>query len=235
MRRKYEWLFWAVPHLALEDPRLQLAEAMLLGILYTRTNAEHLTWPSQKYLANKLHCTERSIRTYVHHLEETGWLKIERVSHSRVNGYRMTIPEKLSAGNPLPPNGKSASEEPETVTSSYKIDKEINKKKIIVAPQSGAIISGKEVNTLLDLFKEVNPTHYGLFNNKTERAALERMVHQHGREKIEKTIQALPELISRPFCPKVTTPYQLEKKLGELVAFWKQEQHKTKRKITVAF
>lgn len=36
--------------------------------------------------------------------------------------------------------------------------------------------------------------------------------------------QALPNIITQPYTPKITTPYQLEKKLGELIAFVNQKR-----------
>lgn len=90
-----------------------------------------------------------------------------------------------------------------------------------IAKQSFA---GKEINTLLGLFEVVNPTIN--FGNLTQRSALERMLKRFGFEKLEATIKALPEVINKPYAPKITTPIQLENKLGELIAFYKQEQGK---------
>lgn len=82
------------------------------------------------------------------------------------------------------------------------------------------------LNCLINLFKEVNPSYKRLFSNKTERKALQRLINEHGEETIRSYILALPKIIVMPYAPKITTPYQLEKKLGELIIFMKQEKNK---------
>ena len=79
--------------------------------------------------------------------------------------------------------------------------------------------SGKEINELIDSFKSVNPSYKTFFKNKTERSCLERMLKEHGREKLVELISILPQTNSMDFAPIITTPFQLEKKLGSLLAF----------------
>lgn len=86
-----------------------------------------------------------------------------------------------------------------------------------------------DINKIIELFKPINPSYKQLYANKTERAALERMVKEHGEEKITNTITILPKIISKPYAPRITTPYQLEKKLGEAMIFIKQEQGKAEK------
>lgn len=81
-----------------------------------------------------------------------------------------------------------------------------------------------DLQRLLDLFKNVNPTYERLFRNKTERAALQRLMDKFGVEKVESAINKLPDIINKRFAPRITTPYQLEKDLGKLIAFVNQEK-----------
>lgn len=103
--------------------------------------------------------------------------------------------------------------------------KERVKETTLDAPQSGA---GKEINVLIELFKEVNPSYEMLFRQKPQRAAIERMLKKWGIEKLESTIKALAGIINLPYAPKITTPCQLERDIGKLVAFYKQEKGKNK-------
>lgn len=80
-----------------------------------------------------------------------------------------------------------------------------------------------DLNPLILLFKEVNPNYENLYRNKTERDALQRMVDKFGTEKVENAIKKLPEVINKKYAPKITTPFQLEKDLGKLIAFVRQE------------
>ncbi len=109
-----------------------------------------------------------------------------------------------------------------THTRMYKKDK--NDKNKDIATQALP-----DINPLLDKFRNVNPSYKRLFSNKTERDALQRLINEHGYDKIAATIDILPKIIERPYAPRITTPYMLEKKLGELATFYKQEQLKVNK------
>jgi len=87
-------------------------------------------------------------------------------------------------------------------------------------------VTGKQINDLIEKFRFVNPAYDRLFKNETERDALERLVKKFGIEKIEKIIEALPKINAKPYAPRITTPYKLETKFGELLIFIKKEQEK---------
>src|SRR3989304_2287917 len=86
--------------------------------------------------------------------------------------------------------------------------------------------TGQQINLLLDLFKNINPSYEKLFANKGQRTALEKLLTKYGYEKIKNVISLLPETNEQPYAPNITTPVQLEAKLGNLVVFLRQEQNK---------
>jgi len=104
----------------------------------------------------------------------------------------------------------------------------VNNKIILHSKTSFA---GKDINNLIELFKPINPSYERLYSNTTQRKALERLVKKYGVRKIRETIKALPSLIVRPFCPQISTPYQLEAKLGNLLSFYKQLKNNKRRII----
>lgn len=83
-------------------------------------------------------------------------------------------------------------------------------------------VSYLEINRFIDLFKVVNPSYERLFMNKTERAAAKRLIEKHGWDKIGRIVDILPFLLGKRGCPQITTPYQLEVKMGQLFAFYRQ-------------
>ncbi len=85
--------------------------------------------------------------------------------------------------------------------------------------------SKNNINFLIGLFKVINPSVDRLFGRKAERDAMERLVGKYGNQKIENMIRALPGIVSRKYAPQITTPYQLEAKLGDLLMFLRKEQH----------
>src|SRR3990167_9436795 len=88
------------------------------------------------------------------------------------------------------------------------------------------IIAGKparEIEPIINLFKELNPSYAGLYKNKTERGAAERLTKLHSFEGVEKLIKDLIYWRSAPFCPVITKPTELENKLAKFELFLKRQ------------
>lgn len=79
------------------------------------------------------------------------------------------------------------------------------------------------MNELIALFEPVNPSYERLFMNKTQRAAMERLVSKHGEPAVRDYIISLPGMIEDPHAPVIITPYELEAKLGKLIAYRKKQ------------
>ena len=94
---------------------------------------------------------------------------------------------------------------------------------------------GKEINSLLGKFQKINPASYKLFANKTQRKALERLIHAYGTEKVGQLIDFLQISNQEKYAPIITTPLELENKLGKLLAFIKQKQKDNSREIFITF
>lgn len=112
-----------------------------------------------------------------------------------------SVPEdvRLSIGYPYPPNNTNTNTNTNSNTNNENFSKEINE--------------------LINLFKIINPSYKLFFKNKTERAVLLRLLEEHGKEKVVELIEVLPKTNSMEYAPVITSPFQLEKKLGQLLAF----------------
>jgi hypothetical protein len=104
----------------------------------------------------------------------------------------------------------------------------------ILEPESESELESKPkysnevaINPIISLFEKINPSFKRLYSNKTQRAAAERLLKQYGQEKLEKMIAALPEINATPYAPTITTPYDLETKMGKLKA-WVEKQKSLK-------
>ena len=97
---KYNWEFWAVPKIALSDENISLEEAILLGILATRMNGENKAWPSQATLSKEMRKSVRTIRYYSDHLENNGWITIERGKGGKIMNYHISIPPNPAKSAP---------------------------------------------------------------------------------------------------------------------------------------
>lgn len=93
---------------------------------------------------------------------------------------------------------------------------------ITVAAQSAA----KLVVEVIDLFKPVNPSYSKFFANKTQRAAVQRLLDIHGFDRLQHVIGYLPKSNGVPYLPVITTPAQLEDKWSALEAGLLKEKAK---------
>jgi len=55
---------------------------------------------------------------------------------------------------------------------------------------------------------------------------MERMLKKYGREKIEQIIKFLPKIFGKPYSPVITTPYLLEQKMANLIAYMQNQRSK---------
>ncbi len=117
----------------------------------------------------------------------------------------------------------------EQQASTNKNDKKVKNEKKIPATQSAA----DDISSVIDLFKEVNPSYERLFGSPPQRAAIDRLLLKNGKDKLVSMITFLPKSNASRFAPTITTPVQFEQKLGELLA-WAQKQ-KDIKKTKVAF
>ena len=83
-----------------------------------------------------------------------------------------------------------------------------------------------EAVEIIDLFKAVNPSWETMMRNKTECAAAIRLLDKYGRDKLEGIVKWLPKVNGQPYAPTVTSPWQLESKLGALKAYADKERSK---------
>lgn len=94
-----------------------------------------------------------------------------------------------------------------------------------------ALAPPDSLNEIIELFKPVNPSYARIYPNKNQRVSLERLLKQHGDEKLRKIIGWLPKSNAMEFAPTITTPIELENKLGKLIAFIQKQGNKESKVI----
>lgn len=78
----------------------------------------------------------------------------------------------------------------------------------------------KDIAEMIDLFKVVNPAHGRLFQMNPQRQAAERLLKMKTVEGWAKFMEVFAvKMQTDPYCPKATTPSQLEAKLGAIIAY----------------
>ena len=197
-------------------------------------------YASKQTIGDFMGIHERRIRTIIDRLVEKGLLeKDEDTKYLRTTSlwYQSVVLERLKMKNvqadktsAMRTKGQKEADKtsaPQADNLSDNKNNTINTSIKTIAP-GGA---GKEINDLISFFEAVNPSFKTLYPKTTERKALERMVKEHGREKIEAVIKNLPKTNGVDFAPVITTPWELEKKLGKLIAYYRRKKAETKSRV----
>jgi len=87
-----------------------------------------------------------------------------------------------------------------------------------------SFLTDLQIKEVIDSFKEVNPLYLKFYSNTTQRNALHDIAEAITFEKLLSVVKSLPNIINKPYAPKITTPTDLKRDLGKLIAFYKQEK-----------
>lgn len=105
----------------------------------------------------------------------------------------------------------------------------MTKEKIVIKKY---YIPVKTINSIINCFQNVNPNYERLFKYKPQRNAVTRLVRKYGEQKVKDMVNVLSETNKRRYAPIITTPRQLEDKLGQLIIFINREKQ-NKYKIEI--
>lgn len=185
-------------------------------------------FPSKKTLARDTGCSESSVLRSMKELEEAGFVikqekKDKKTGRNQSNEYTILIGEGVSVkGGGCQRDGGGGCQR-DALTKS--ID-ELNSDKVVSQSET---VEGSQINKMIDGFADVNPSFSRLYPRKVEREACRRLIKQHGYEKILSIVAFLPKSNASRFAPTITTPLELEKNLGKLIA-WGQKEKDTSHK-----
>lgn len=84
---------------------------------------------------------------------------------------------------------------------------------------------------IIELFKPINPSVDLLYGRPPQREAVRRLIKKYGLEKVTNMVRALPDIVIQKTAPRITTPMQLEEKLGQLILFVRQNKSAKKQII----
>lgn len=224
--------FIQIPYQLIDDRELEQIDRLLYGLIYW---FEHLKDGSctagNGLLAELLHTTTRVIQNSLNTLESNGYIEREYKDAAKRN--RLFIRSKIAYKYASSIGDRRNAERPMGDTRERPMgDQNKNKGKRIntLATQD---VAGGEVNEVIDLFQEVNPSYTRLFANKTQRAAVERLLKVHGREKLVGIVRFLPKSNTSQYAPTITTPHELETNFGRLIAWGQRQKSRQPAAVTL--
>lgn len=83
---------------------------------------------------------------------------------------------------------------------------------------------------VFNVFSKINPSIKRMYGNKTQRKSAENLIKQFGADKVLRGAEAAIACLGQPYAPRITTPYMLEIKWAELVAFYQEHKNKQLQK-----
>ena len=104
----------------------------------------------------------------------------------------------------------------------YKEIKELKTKEIILPGK----VDDVATNSVISLFKSINPSYEQLFKRRYQRQAAGRLAKKFSLEQIERLVGAAGQANGQEYAPVITTPCQLEDKLPQLKSYWDRNEKK---------
>jgi hypothetical protein len=149
--------------------------------------------------------------------------KVTKGRRLQIEGYKenTSAPEGATI---LSENNVSLKANPAFKSGSERGDEKSVSKKMSVAEKNK--ISENDIADVIDAFKTVNPMYRELFYRKVERGASESLLKVLGKENLLEIVDILQQTNMQEFAPRITTPRQLQEKLGKLQIFVRQYQQK---------
>ena len=229
--------FILIPYQLVEDRHLEPTDRLVYGLIYW---FEHLKdgqcTAGNATFAALLHTTTRAIQNSLTNLEDHGYIareykdsakhhrtfihakvafKIERTVGDTKKKSELTVTPERTSGDTTERTGGDQNKN---------IDKNRNKNKKNTARSAQ---DEKDIADIIEAFQDVNPTYRTLFNRSPQREAAWRLMQQFQKEPLLKMVAFLKQSNGRKYAPTITTPSQLESKMGELKAWADKERNGT--------
>ena len=221
-----------------------IGTAIYVSLCRHADNETQKCFPAQSTIAEELGISERTVRTYLKHFEKYNLIAVEREKDFKTKKWLNNVYILIDKSEWIKPEAPVAcgtrgkqQQKPEATDDTSQRHQLPNKETHINKTnnkEATPCVAGKEINDLIELFKGVNPNYEQLFKNKNQRGAVERMVAKFGYEKMKNGIEYLPKIVGIKYAPTITTPIQLETKMGDLIGFIKKERSSSvKNKIEI--
>ena len=203
--------------------------------LCRHSDGEQKCFPSQELIAEEFGITSRSVRTYLGRLEKANLIRVTkkkgrsggrwlRNEYWLVDKSDWKSLQEISSSN-LHRKQKEILQETgdieirNTFPSKDTHSNNTHKNNTNKAKQGFA-----DTDAIIEKFKAVNPNYESFHRNTTQRKATERLIQKMGMEPLTAVIDELAGVVAKPFCPVITSPYTLEKKLADLLIFLQRKK-----------
>lgn len=224
--------FLQIPFQLVDDRELEQLDRLLYGLIYWFEHLKDGTCTaSNSTIAHLLHATTRAVQNSLNTLESRGYIEREYKDEAKRNRltihckiaykYVRTVGDRQPASEPQTTRERTVGDRRErTVGDQNKNMSNKNSEKRVPARSAQ---DEKQIADTIEAFKDVNPSYKTLFPRSPQREAAWRLLQQFGFQQLSGMIAYLRHSNAARYAPTITTPVQLESKLGELKA-WAEKQ-----------
>lgn len=191
--------------------------------LCRHANKEQEAWPSEEKLAEEWSMSSRTARRAIKILKHSRLIDIEKVRVSD-GKWMNNIYILLDKSEWIKPEDTGVLRSARGQTEQKPEDTGVPLRKHIQKETHTISNASVAVNKTIELFKNINPSYEKLFKNKTQRSALERLLKKYGEIKVKGMLEFAAIIQSEKYAPTITTPLQLEDKLGSLLSYYKKKK-----------
>lgn len=177
---------------------------------------------TSEFVESEMGISERTYKRWLSTLRSNGYINTKRAPTGlilSVNKAHKRFKNRY-AKNGTSHTKSGTSDMPESVHPNKTVTVDSNSMTIPIEQSS------KEISEIIDLFKGVNPSYRKLFGSPPQRKASARLLETFGMEKIRKIVALLPRSNAMEYMPVITTPCQLEDKMGSLAAGWQKVKNR---------
>lgn len=205
--------------------------------LCRHADKDQFCFPSQKLMAEQHGVSEDTIKRGVRELRKWNIIELDQKKKSdgtwQNNAYVLLDKSvwKIKPNNrravSTPDNRRAVSTPPEGCEHpdrrAVAANKETHREGNTYKDTCGEVAAGKEIAEIINSFREINPSYSVLFNQSTQRAAAERLSKKYGMQKVLNMVAFVERTNGQRYAPSITTPHQLEQKLGQLIVFARRQ------------
>jgi hypothetical protein len=218
--------FTMVVNEVLRDASMSMKAKGLFSYLFSKPDG----WDfSGDRIASEMSDGRHAVFSALKELEEKGYLERVRRPTGRVDyhiKYALTPMTEISIGlfeKPDAENRKGQKVHLAKISSVSK--KDVPSKIVKESKKELSPVGDRGTSEFIFLFKEINPTIGVLYGRPPQRQATERLLKLHDFAWWESFMSGyIKRLAADKFCPRATTPLQLEAKLGAIMVYGHQQK-----------
>lgn len=200
---------------------------------------------TEETLMSKLGIGEKALHKSLTYLTTRGWIEYVGTTKGKtrpIKTYRVKdiwkmnsdYYEKIPAESGVsievesPPKSEDTRQKRSKIPAESRVEEEpsINKNHEEENPSS---LAAAGVSEVMKIFVEAGSAI--TYGNTTQRKAAERLIARYGLEDTKRMAAVALELNGRPYAPVTTTPYEFEKNIMKLKAYFEKERSKSETKL----